>query len=156
MALSLGKTLAVVFSLVALAGIVAGVMLDGGPGQQRKRRMDRVRLERLDQLQNGINAFYRAQKRLPDTADLKTAQQNPDYAGFFSPENWQDPFARQPLRYQKTGPTTYTLCARFETDTQTAASSPDNPYGNSYLGDRWRHPAGDHCFPLNAPPPERE
>lgn len=119
------------------AGLVAvcvavGLYLVGPPGRVRAERLDEARIQRLGGVVDVVEAFRKQKGALPDT--LAAA-----YAGSeAAPSGMRDPVTGAPFEYQRTGPDTYRLCARFET-----ASQPDAPV-------RWRHGPGRACFALES------
>jgi hypothetical protein len=54
----------------------------------------------------------------------------------------QDPTTAKPFVYRTKENSQYELCAMFGTNSQ------EGP--NSNAADPWAHPAGNHCFPLDA------
>ncbi len=94
--------------LIAALAIGAGLALTGGPGQARKERRDKQR-------ENDLNMLA----RLVDCMATENRGQLPDALAPAPQCNWQvqlnDPFTKQPYRYQVTSPRSYQLCATFET-----------------------------------------
>lgn len=122
-------------ALVA-AAIAAGVMVMGGPGQERSRRLDADRAEALSRIAGALDAYHRQHRALPPSLDVLATQ-----SGDFPAATLRDPETGQPYRYQTTGAATYRLCAVF------AASSRDD------VEIRWAHAPGLVCFDETAGAP---
>ncbi|MBK8190081.1 MAG: type II secretion system protein [Vampirovibrionales bacterium] len=158
---SLGKTLTLGFSVLALIAIAAGVTISGGPAYQRKIRLDELRLRRMQVLETGIQTFYENKRRLPLPAELPALREEADYSDAFRAENWQDPSDKGPKRtigYRVTGVNTYQLCASFETES--LQNTDPDAKGGFYRGayrplPNWTHPAGAYCLKLEATAPDR-
>ena len=95
-------------------------------------------MQRITDLQNissSIQNYYSTQQTLPKTLEDMSK------LNYYSSQT--DPQSQKPYQYQKTGNTTYNLCADFNN------ASNDNkqmtqPY--PYGGISWNHPAGHYCF----------
>ncbi len=124
--------------------IVAGIYFAGSPTEQRKIRMDDIRISHLSGIQNNITEYWRAKQKLPDTLlDL-----NNDLLGIRVP---LDPETNQSYEYDKKGDTTFVLCAVFakkfdETNSSPNYAYPVYPYDGIKGGSPWKHDAGRVCF----------
>ena len=117
--------------IVVLAVALAVVVLDS-PAQARGRRLDEQRTRDLDRIADLTDDYWTREQRLPP--DLETLSRELRVSRFPA-----DPVSRAAYGYRATGASSYELCASFATE-----SDPDAP------PDVWRHPAGDHCFALEA------
>lgn len=135
--------LGTVAALVAGAVGVAVLVLDS-PGEERRRRLDGLRVEDLEELAGVIDTHWTREGVLPADLDAVAGWQ-----GFDPPA--ADPETAAPYRYRIIGERTYELCATFVTAT------PDRRPRRvwSRHGAFWHHPAGDHCFVLEAEEVER-
>jgi hypothetical protein len=133
------RLLAIAASIGMVAAVIAGLYAVGSPMHQRALRMDSRRVSDLSRISLQMTWYWSQHKSLPsDLAALGTAH------GVIS-----DPVSGTPYEYAAAGPETYRLCASFE-----AASEPEGRSFGSYVpsgtGLRWNHPAGKHCFELDA------
>ena len=125
---------------LAVAVAVAGALaVTGGPRKQRAYRLDEQRVDRLRSVQSVLNDYYEEREDLPTRLDAEAIRhvvgRLPDLL---------DPETGTPFAYERIDAGRYRLCARF------ALPSPALGRLNEYFSseDRWRHPAGKHCFPL--------
>lgn len=132
-----------VAAVVAVAVGSALLVLDS-PGEERGRRLDERRVADLHELAGAIDAYWTREGALPPDPDALAGWQ-----GLEAPRT--DPVTDEPYRYRVTGETTYELCATF------AAEAPGRPARGSwrYRTTFWHHPAGQHCFELEAQEVER-
>lgn len=138
-ALLLGGTAAV----VALAVGAAVLVLDS-PAAERRRRLDERRVEDLQEVAAAIDVYWTREGTLPPDLDVLAGWQ-----GLDAPRT--DPVTEEPYRYELTGESTYRLCATFATE------APGRPAQGSwrFRPTLWHHPAGEHCFELEAEEVER-
>jgi len=120
---------------VAIGAIGAGLVIVGSPGQARERRLDERRVRDLESVTRAVNAYWTRNGRLP--AVLGELLQSPA-----TDSDRRDPLTSQPYAYTVIGGKTYELCADFQMDSREES--------NSYVGRFWSHPAGHHCFRLDA------
>lgn len=129
----------IVMSVVVLAAIVWGVALVGSPATARLQRFDYQRLADL-------RTVSREVQRLCQDPDIKDALKRPlpatldELATIARSEriNLTDPETGERYSYTIVDSTTYELCATFSLtrDSDQAVF--------------WNHPAGRHCFTVNA------
>lgn len=133
---------AAVAALVAFLAVVGGFMVIGSPEHIRKERFDRVRSANLASLSYRISAYRRTHDALPGTlADI--SQRTTVSIPLTDPEG-------RAYGYAVTGTYTYELCADF--DLPSATRSPGMVSSSVFT----IHPAGHHCFQLEARPPTRD
>jgi hypothetical protein len=125
------KTLFAAAAVVVAATVVAAITVLGGPNQQRRLRLDSVRVENLQSLGGLIGAFLKAHQRLPESLDELARE-----PGYQPP--LRDP-AAVPYSYERTSPETFRLCATFEVPSEATASDLSPPYN-------WVHQGGRQCF----------
>ena len=123
------RLMAAVSSAVVAVMLILGFLQLGPPRGQRDLRADARRLGDLYRMSAGISNYYRdhAQKLPP------SASQIPGGAPI-------DPITHAPYEYQPVNGDAYSLCATFAREDQFATPGIN----------QWSHPAGHHCFPLNA------
>ena len=128
------RLMAVASAVVVAIMIVVGFIELGAPSAQRKLVADSQRVQRLYMLSNAIrNDWLSHPSQLPSSLSEV-------------PGSFVDPITNQPFEYLPGHGSRYQLCAVFA-----ARSSPDEdnrPYRGDLNG--WTHPAGRHCFALDA------
>jgi hypothetical protein len=117
-------------AIVALT-VVLGFFQLGPPSTQREFRADTHRVRQLYQLSTDVRTYWTAH-----------ASQLPSRVDQLSNNAYTDPITGAPYEYHPKQGSQYELCAIFarSSDRQRMISDP-NP---------WVHPAGRHCFPLDA------
>lgn len=123
-----------VFGWAATAGVVVALVLGftsiGTPARERAISLDEQRVQRLRSFDETIHTQWMSKHTLP--ASLREVSQM-DAASAL------DPVTSQPFEYTPVNGSTYRLCASFD-----AAS-------DQTTADRlWKHPAGHHCFVIDA------
>jgi hypothetical protein len=123
------RWMALVSAAIVLIVLILGFSNLGAPSTQRDFRADARRLGDLYRMTTGISNYWRehSQKLPPSTSQIPGGAPT-------------DPITHAPYEYIPGNGDTYNLCANF------ARNSPVAPPGM----DLWTHPAGRHCFPLNA------
>ncbi len=128
------------FRLVAIVSVVAvfvlGAFITGAPSSERARRIDENRVNDLRTIQQEIRSITLDQmgptpvqkEALP--SDLKAVQENAVY----TQPNIADPETGLPYGYTVTSPTTFELCAVFETVREQTYDI------------FWNHTVGEQCF----------
>ena len=130
-------------AVVALAVGAAVLVLDS-PAEERRRRLDERRVQDLQATAQVIDLYWTLQGALP--RDLEALV---EWRGIDAPRT--DPVTEEPYRYRVTGEATYELCATFARETSDwEAGRPWRPHAPY-----WHHPAGEHCFELEAEEVER-
>jgi hypothetical protein len=125
-------------SVVVAASIIAGVVVVGTPSAQRRQRLDALRIEDLQRLQQLVLSYTSLHRRLPES--LEVLAQEPGYA-----PSRNDPESGAPYIYEPLSRDTFRVCAAF------ATSSNNEQEINSKL-DRgtWAHRVGKQCFDRHA------
>ena len=131
--LSRDRWMAIASAVAVAIMLVLGFLQLGAPSVQRKLVADGQRVQRLYMLSNAIRNYW-----LAHTSQLPTSLS--ELAG-----SYLDPITNQAFEYVPAPSGQYQLCAVF------AARSPQennqSPGGNP---EAWTHPAGRHCFVLDA------
>lgn len=125
---------AVIFILVVIAAVTAGLFFIDSPSEARGKKEDAERVYNLQQISYGVENYYRENKKLP--LDLSAIQKiNPEYI-------FKDPVTGELYEYRVIGETTYNLCAKF-TYSNRDQGMERNP---SYYNMNWMHEKGYFCF----------
>lgn len=139
--------------------VVAGLYLAGSPNTERLRQFDGQRLSHLQTIAAAVDAYYERNVKLP--ASLAELSAGPDFVsgkpGYFL-DTTVDPATRAPYEYRTVSEDVYELCAAFDlTSEEIAAGDPSRvayaPMPAAYpytVSSDWTHPAGRHCYSLNA------
>jgi len=143
MSAPVGRWLLWVVGAAVAASCIAAVAIMGGPDAQRELRLDQRRAHELQQIKREVRDYWEANKRLPD--DLPALAAQPGVALAVA-----DPETGRPYGYRPGQGSHYRLCARFATDTGDERRRDAGRYGMQW---NWRHPAGEHCFELDAGKP---
>jgi len=129
------RLMAIVSAAVVVLMIVLGFSQLGAPSAQRKLRADSQRLQQLYYLSTAIRNYYTSHpSQLPTGLD-----QLPGIA-------YADPVTHAPFEYHPNQGSRYQLCAVFAA--RTPSEEKDQAAGA--WPNLWVHPAGHHCFPLDA------
>lgn len=124
---------------VVVLVIVAGFYLSGSPFEQRRVRFDEQRLSDLQQIQYQVTEYWIAKSALPAAlADV----QNP-LTGFVLPT---DPNTHEAYGYEKVSTLTFSLCATFDTTSESASKNRDTYPMKEGSMDFWDHGTGKVCF----------
>lgn len=132
------RWLVIVASVAMGAAIVGGLTVIGSPAHQRALRLDQLRTTHLNQLSLWISSYWNVHKALP--SDLQIVDRSGDFS--------RDPVSGQPYEYASVDAQAYRLCARFDAASE-VEGNPSGVYVSAYTT-RWNHPAGQHCFDLDA------
>ncbi len=130
-------------SIMVLAGIVAGFIVIGSPGEIRLRRFDEARVNDLTAISSAIASYRNTHDSLPQTLDdLKSS------ANVYPRIRTKDPVGR-PYEYAVKDSISYDLCAEFDRPADESAET------LRYLSKMSKHGQGKQCFTLEARPPIR-
>lgn len=126
-----------IFAGAIIAGsIIWGFAVLGTPATQRLVKYDEQKVSDLQNINNQVTNYYSIKGILPTTL-AEMANGN-----FFIALT--DSQTGKPYEYQKTGETTYDLCAEFNkaSNDNRNIARPVSPFGDF----SWTHPAGRYCF----------
>jgi hypothetical protein len=134
-----------VSALVAVS-VVAGFLALGSPQEERRRRLDEVRVTDLMGLRNEVAGHFDRTGRLP--ASLSAIERPAPRARALV-----DPATAEPYEYVAIDDSSFRLCATFDHETEAEAAR------FAYLP--WAHRAGRQCYRfrigrLAGPDPGRE
>jgi hypothetical protein len=120
-------------SAVVVLMVALGFWQMGAPARQRQLRADGQRLRDLYELSNQIDNYWTAHSsQLPSGVDQLPGRR------------YADPVTHGPYIYTRGQGNEYRLCATF------AQGSEGNGQAGGAGADEWAHPAGYHCFNLEA------
>lgn len=128
------RFMAVASALIVVIMMILGFMQLGTPSAKRKLVADGQRVQQLYTLSTVIRNYW-----------LAHASQLPP-RGSEVPGSYLDPITNQSFEYIPAKDSQYQLCAVFATRS-THGEDSQPPRGDP---DVWTHPAGRHCFPLDA------
>lgn len=132
------------FAWAALVAVVAALALGfvniGTPARERAYALDRRRISDLEQIASAIHREWTSAPKgtfaLPNSLER---------ASLLPGQEIRDPVTLKQFDYLPGLGTSYKLCATFDADEFSANSSAVMP---------WDHPAGYHCFTLDATAPQ--
>ncbi len=130
------KIWAVVASVVIAGSIIWGFSVLGSPATQRLYKYDEAKVNDLTSIDSSIQSFYVTKGALPKSLDELVS------SNFYA--QIVDSQTQKPYEYEKTGNTTYKLCADFNKATKDATSP--NVYARPVGYQSWNHDAGRYCF----------
>ena len=129
----------IAMSMVVIVAVVWGIAVAGMPGMARLQRFDHQRLEDLRTIFREVQSLCQdpdikeeLKRALPDTLDELAALARSERI------NLTDPETGQTYVYTVKDATTYELCATFSLER------------DSDVEVFWNHPAGRHCFAVDA------
>ncbi len=138
------RIVAVATIALTILTIAGGFYILGTPSDIRMLRMDREKLEDLQQLQWQIVEYYRSKEELPRALSALSNS----LTGYTVPT---DPQSGEQYRYEVTGELSFTLCAVFNRDmpdTQGQGSYPmrDMAYPSTGIEENWEYKKGETCY----------
>ncbi len=123
-----------------VASIVLGFIVLGSPATQRDLRLDAERISSLSLIQAQAVSYWQQNRVLPEAI---SELDNPIY-GITMP---LDPVTQKPYTYEKTGDTSFKLCATFARESAGTMSGEYYPQIQGLKdADVWEHGAGESCF----------
>lgn len=129
-------------SILVVSAVVYGFVAGGTPSSTRKVQLDNKRVDGISELRLGVEDYYYDKKVLPESlGDIKITS-------YYGPSYTKDPETNQDYVYQKTGVTSYKLCATFSTSTEKTTGTKNY----SYYEVDYKHPKGYYCFDLTVTP----
>lgn len=134
-----------VSAVAVLLAVVLGLVAVGSPGKARERGLDVARVGNLRDIVRGVDIYWERNGSLPAGLESLSGERDIDIVSIVDPET------REPYTFRAAGDKAYELCASFSLDAPTdQASLRMYPYRERF----WRHPAGYHCFDLEAIEPD--
>jgi hypothetical protein len=124
--------------VAVLIAIIAGFLIMGSPSQVRLYRFDAQKVSDLQNIQWQIVNFWQQKQVLP--ADI--AEIEDPLSGWVLPIDPQG----QAYRYERTSNSSFRLCATFNADSRSAATSQAMPREYGPLEGNFNHGAGEVCF----------
>ncbi|MFZ2620908.1 MAG: DUF5671 domain-containing protein [Minisyncoccia bacterium] len=127
---------------IVLGSIVWGFSVLGSPRTQRLYKYDEQKINDLTNINSQIEMYYTTKGVLPNSLN--------DVAGVSYSIIPVDLQTTKSYQYEKTGNTTYKLCAEFNKATPDATQP--NIYARPIGYVSWAHPVGNYCFELTINP----
>jgi hypothetical protein len=171
---NLGPILALTGAGIAVAAVVAGFIITGGPGDARDRRLDEITERRIRHVVEVIQCAFDATGAAPRDFESALATQpsksglnagaascSPPFVTIDFLVSQSEPLQPGQVSYRASEATTVQVCGNF----RAARKSPTTPYADDGYGEfnlqlaypqvfRAR-PAGAHCFELDLTKYER-
>ena len=125
-----------------LAVVATSFFLIGSPSQQRMERLDDVRERNLWSIQNGVDAYWRENDKLPESIDDIEKD-------IYIKADLTDPVSDESYEYRKINDLSFELCANFETDQTEKNARNYYPKLDGYIqgeGNYNTHPIGRTCY----------
>lgn len=122
--------------VLIIAALISAFVFVESPAETRKIKYDAKIIENFNQIDSGINEYYRLNKKLPDNLDILLKETT-----FLREENLLDPVSKKKFDYKVADEKTYELCATF----MIASKDYENRV-DYYLDKRWGHNAGYQCL----------
>lgn len=157
----LGPILALAGGGIAIAAVIAGFIITGGPGDARERRLDELTTGRVTDVFNVIQCAYNGTGAAPSTFEAATktqgriAKSEPLQPCSFGmpPERLAVLPGRTPpnpgdISYEVMGPSSITICANFHRPLEGNNCNGMCAYGSRNVPFFTIHPAGIHCYDL--------
>jgi hypothetical protein len=150
----LGPVLALVGGGIAIAAIIAGFMITGGPGDARDRRLDEMTTQRLYTVATMVNCAFVMDGAAPP--DMGAAREGAFNAMRTQPDRIAcarfTPNSEMPgADYTRIDDTTIRLCADFLRPYTAALDGQAEFYSPDYMAFpelRATRPAGRHCYDI--------
>lgn len=134
-----GKLLLVAIAVAVAAIVGVAVAVLDSPAEERRQRLDERRIADLRAIAAAVDRHWTREKALPSDLDALVGGRGGD-------PPLTDPESEERYRFRTTGDKTYELCATFSTASRTRDRHRRYDLEDSF----WHHPAGDHCFALEA------
>lgn len=148
---TLPAVLAGASAVAVVLAVVLGMVAVGSPGKARERGLDVARVGNLRDIVRGVDIHWERNGSLPTGLGALSSERDINIVSIVDPETGE-PYAFRPTgAFMPAGERAYELCATFNLDAPTdQASLRTYPYRERF----WRHPAGYHCFDLEAIEPD--
>lgn len=106
------------------------------PAATRNRKQDEAIVNKFDQIDTAVNAYYDENKKMP--ASLEELKKDRKY--LYDEESTIDSVSKKSFEYKVSAKDAYELCAEFK------MSNKDKNTQNDYINGRWPHDAGRQCI----------
>lgn len=151
------RNFAVAVSLMVAAAVATGLFVSGSPGSERARRFDEQRVGDLRSLSYAIDEYAMREGRLPESLETIDAR-------LPMKDTLTDPESGEVYGYGALDGMEYELCAAFGLPSEESEdpysirepvriATPEAGFSEPAVRD-WTHPAGHHCYRLQAPAPQ--
>lgn len=130
-------------ALVVVAVVVVALAVVDSPAEERRQRLDEQRVSHLHAIADAVDDHWSEEGALPPDLDALVAWRIAEL-------EVTDPVTEQAYGYRVTGERTYELCATFATDAPEDDTRSRAGYARRGHRVLWQHPAGRHCFELEA------
>ncbi|MDO8592570.1 MAG: DUF5671 domain-containing protein [bacterium] len=125
---------------LVLAALVSGFFFVESPFAVRSRKFDETIINKFNQIDSAINAYYSENGQLP--ADLPALLNN-GALYYLTDNDLTDPATNKIFDYKIDGKDAYELCATFKTSNKQASQDSGKYY---FIDKRWLHDAGYQCL----------
>ena len=98
--------------ILIVTAFIAAFFFVESPKTARARRLDQIVVNNISSLENSVNTYYDANKKLPDNLDALKNINNI----YLDPATLTDPETHQAIIYQKLNETNFQFCATFRLD----------------------------------------
>lgn len=145
MAANKSAVLLVAVAVAVAAALAAAFVVLDSPAEERRQRLDDQREKALTRISAGVEEFWKKKESLPTS--LEELQAHQDWQGVPT-----DPVSDEPYVYRVTSASTYELCADFAAEAQGDDRDTTHAFRLRQIRGLFEtHPAGEHCFDLDAP-----
>jgi hypothetical protein len=132
------KLLFAVASAVVAGAIITGIAALGSPRAHRQMRLDAIRINNLQSIEQLVLSYTRLHRRLPESLEILAHE-----PGYVPP--LKDPESGAPYVYTPTSRDTFRVCATFDT-----SSYDRKGIGAPLDAGTWGHHRGEQCFVRHA------
>lgn len=130
---SLPKIFGTITLVVIIGSFIGTFFIIESPVQARKNAFDQTRVGNLQDIKYAVDDYYREYQKLPDS--LSELRNNRGYLKITDPANNQN------YGYKIVDPTSYEICATFETSSKNQNNHSVYSYYTEFV-----HDAGNVCF----------
>ncbi len=147
---TLQRLIKLIALLVVLGAVALGFVVAGSPQRAREIRADEERIQDLEQIRQGVNNFFTAEGILPES--LEELRGSGRLFGIEA--TLRDPLTNESYGYRELDDATFELCATFSLPSDGGNDVERRPLAPAPAGKgtfvSWDHPAGRHCFTIEA------
>ena len=93
-------------SVLVIAAVIAGLVVNGSPNTVRAQKLDAQRIADMERISSSVSGYWKERNSLPEA--LRDLQKADPYI------RMSDVETGSAYEYRKTGPMSYELCARFD------------------------------------------